>query len=467
MEKELDLNVIKKFSKNYNKKKVNKVIENAVKVNGVGPISYNPDYEKELSNQFSIEVKDIGTITNQKQSGRCWMFAGLNVLRRILIKNLKVSNIELSQSYLMFYDKLEKSNYELESVLDYIDEEDNSRILDTILTLGGQQDGGFWHFFVNLVKKYGVVPKPCMDETTSSSASMQMDTVLETLITKDVAILRNSYKEGKTIDELRAAKEEMLEEIYRVLAICLGEPISEFTFVYKPTDDTKKDDKKNDDKKEEKKDDDSPVVEYKTIKSTPIDFFNKYIAKDLDEYVSLVNWPIKGYPLYRSYSSKLTQNVYGAELGKSVNVPLDVMKKAAIESLKNNDLCWFACDVSSFSERKKGYLATELFQYDDVFNVKLNFDKGDRLMLRASSCNHAMMLSGVNLDKKNKPNKWKVTNSWGSTYGFEGTYVMSDHWFDEFVYEVVVNKKYLSEDVLKAYESEAILLEPWAPVNNF
>lgn len=462
MKKEITNIELKKFKEDFNKNKVNKIVKNAVEKNGIFNTAYNSDALKDLRPIFSIEVKDTGDVTNQKQSGRCWMFAGLNVLRKILIKNLKVDDIELSESYLMFYDKLEKCNYELEAALEHIDEEDNSRLMDIIVSLGGQMDGGFWHFFVNLVKKYGVCPKDVMGETISSSASSEMDDVLNTLVTKDVTIIRNEYKAGKSIEEIKTLKEGMLNEIYRILAISIGEPIENFVFEYK---ETKKDDKKEDDNKENKE-----VKEennFRRIESTPIEFFNKYIGTDLDDYFVLVNWPIKTYPMFRPYSPKLTQNVKEAPLGVAINLPIEEIKKVTIESLKNNDLCWFACDVGASSMRKEGLLSTELLPLGELFSVNLKFDKGDRLMLRASQCTHAMTLSGVNLDSNNKPNRWKVTNSWGSDVGFKGQYVMSDDWFNEYVYEVVVNKKYLTKEILEAANKEVFYLEPWAPVNNF
>jgi len=469
MEKELKIEDIKSFKKDYKKVKKHKLIENAVRKNGIVSVSYNSDAIKDLTNEFSIEVKDIGAITNQKQSGRCWMFAGLNTLRRILIKNLGIKDVELSESYLMFYDKLEKSNCELEYVLETLSESDDSRTLTSILEVGGHTDGGFWHFFKNLVKKYGIVPKICMDESYSSSMSYEMDDVLHVVLTKDVSILRSEYRNGKTVEELSKLKEEMLSEIYRILAISLGEPVEKFSFKYikNETPNENKDDKKEENKEDKKDDKDSPLNKFTLIEMTPVEFYEKYVGKDLDDYVDIVNWPIRNYPMYQTFSSEYIQNVYGAKLGINLNLPIEEIKKATIESLKNNEVCWFACDVSASSSRKEGYLSTELLPVGDVFDLDLSFDKGERLLYRASSCNHAMMLGGVDLNSKNKPTKWKVVNSWGSTVGFNGIYVMSDPWFDEYVYEVVVNKKYLSKEALEALNKEPILLDVWAPVNKY
>ena len=232
MNKELTSKELNKFKSNFNKSKYNKLAANVVQKNGVLNSALNGEAIRDLTPVFNIEVKDVGSVTNQKQSGRCWMFSGLNVVRGIVAKNLKVKDIELSENYLMFYDKLEKCNYQLEAAIDYIDEKPNSRQFDILGSIGGQNDGGFWHFFVDLVNKYGVCPKSVQEEVVASSASGEMDAVLNTLIVKDMAALRSLRRAGKTKDDLRNEKEGMLEEIYRVLAICLGTPVGEFVYEY-------------------------------------------------------------------------------------------------------------------------------------------------------------------------------------------------------------------------------------------
>lgn len=457
MKKDITNKELEIFSKKFNANKANLVIANAVQRNGVNNTAFVTSSTNTLTNNFSIDVKSTGNITNQKQSGRCWMFAGLNVLRVIAMKALHVKDLELSESYLMFYDKLEKCNSQLEAVLDTLEEKDSSRILDYVINMGGQQDGGYWNFFTELVRKYGVCPKACMNETIPSSSSSEMDNTIQTLMAKDMAFLRNEFQKGTSKDKLAEYKQNMLEEIYKVLSICIGTPISSFTFEYEEDDNQSKGKKKN---KEDKNN-------FRRITSTPKEFFDKYIKDELDNYVLLVNWPIKNYPMNQSYITKYCYNVINSKPCKAVNVSLDEIKKALIKSLKDNRLSWFACDVLASSCRKEGYLATEILDLNGVFNVDLNFDKGDRLLLKASQCNHAMTFTGVNLDDDNKPNRWKVENSWGTDVAFKGFYIMSDKWFDEYVYEVVVEKKYCSKAVLEALDTTPIELEPWAPVNRF
>lgn len=455
MNKAISEKNLKDFEKAYDSSVAHKIAQHAVSNNGVYAAAYSKEVEAQIPASFNVDV-EAGEVCNQKRSGRCWMFAGLNVIRTIAMKNLHVKNLELSQSFLMFYDKLEKSNYELEACLANLDEADNSRLMDYIVNIGGQQDGGYWHFFTELVKKYGVCPKQCMPETTPSSDSDEMDNVLTQILTRDVAALRAEHKKGKTVSELRASKESMLAEIYRILTICIGKPVESFTFDYEE-DNPDKNAKAAKSKKEEGK----KIVR---IKSTPKEFFDKYIGAEFDNYVDLVNWPIDTYSMYQPYSTKLCQNVVGTTPAVSVNVPLTEIKEALIKSLKGGDVTWFACDVLQYLLRKSGTLDTQLLDIDTLLDTKLSFDKGERLKYRASQCNHAMTFTGVNLDEAGKPERWKVENSWGADVGTKGFFVMTDRWFDEFVYEVVVDKKYVSEKVLEALKKKPTELEPWAPV---
>ena len=456
----LTINKIKDFKKTFNKSRTNKIIANTVQKNGIWDSAFDSEEARKLNPVFSNEIKDFPSVTNQKRSGRCWMFAALNVLRGIIAKNLGVKDIELSESYLMFYDKLEKSNVQLETVLNTLNEKDDSRLMERILDLGGQTDGGYWGYFVNLVKKYGVVPQAIMPEVFSSSDSAQMNTVIDQLITKDTIILRNGYKEGKDVEELRELKGRMLEEIYKVLAICLGQPVDKFTFEY--IKDAPKDKKEGDLKLFE---DEEKESSFARISTTPLDFFNNYCGKNLDDYISLVNWPMPNMKEYQLYSFKYINNVIGSDKMLFINVPVEDLKVAAIQTIKDNEPLWFACDVSTFSNRQDGYLSTEILDIDNLLGVSLYYDKGQRLLYRSSQCNHAMTLTGVNLDKNGNPNKWKVQNSWGTDIGHKGIYVMSDKWFDEFVYEVVVNKKYLNEKMQKAMKGKVIDLDIWSPAS--
>lgn len=464
MEKEITLKDIEGFKKDFESDPNLRISRNATMRNGVFNAAYNSEEVRNIPNTFSNEVKDIGSITNQKQSGRCWMFSGLNVIRIAAMKKLHVKDFELSESYLMFWDKLEKSNYQLESILSTLDEPDNSRVFDTIIGLGGQQDGGFWAFFTALVKKYGVCPKSVMPETIASSSSSEMDAVLNHKLAQYSSHLREEHRKGVSIEKLRAEKEQMLSEIYRILTICLGKPVETFTYGWKATPEDKKDTKdetasKKTDKKEE------PKEKWETFTGTPVEFYNKFVGIDLDDYVVLTHAPVRGFKYNTNYAVEYALNVVGTPLHGFVNVPLDVLKKAAIDSIKNDEAMWFDCDVVALSVRKDGYLDDKILDLDDLFKSSFAFDKGESLIFRNTQANHAMTLVGVNLDEKGNPDRWKVENSWGKDVGDNGIFVMSDSWFDRFVYGLVVNKKYLTKEIVEISKSKPTMLPAWSPVS--
>ena len=437
--KNISKDKLKKYERSFNQNE-NKVITNAVTKNGFFKSCENYDEIRNARYEFSVNLKQ-GNITNQKQSGRCWIFASTNFLRYFLIKKLNISTIELSQNYIAFYDKLEKCNYFLNNIIDTIDRPTTDRHVTFFLD-APINDGGQWDMFLNIIKKYGIVPKSAMPETYSSSNTSEINKILRRILRMYAYELRTSYKKKKNLEDIENQKLDMLENIYAILCTAFGRPPEKFDFEY--TD-------KNDEF-------------HRDSNITPTEFYDKYISEELSNYVVLVNWPLANYPMNQTYTSKYVYNVVGDKQNIFVNVPIKEIKSALIKSLKDNKISWFACDVLASSLRQDGYLATEILDYDNLFSVKLNFDKGDRMMLRDSLCNHAMTFTGVNLDFRNKPNRWKVQNSWGELAGFKGYYVMSDNWFDEYVYEVVVEKQYLSEEVLKALETTPIELDPWSPV---
>ena len=463
MEKVIDLKDLKSFEKQYDSEKIFRVSSNSVKKNGVFNASFNDTILNSVDDIYSNEVKDIGKITDQKQSGRCWMYAGFNVLRNIVAKTLKVKDFEFSESYLFFYDKLEKANYTLELVLENLEEEVDSRKMNFILSQGPSQDGGFWHYFKNLVEKYGVVPASAMKETSACKNSMEMDEILENLMAKDIALIRNLHQKGESINNLRAKKEIMLQEIYNVLVICLGKPVDSFVFEYNEegSEDTKKDkekesEEKENNNKEEKKD------TFKHLESTPLKFYEDYIKEDLSNYVVLTNYPSEKLPFNKLYQSEMNNNVYEKPLGRLINLDIELIKKFAIASIKDNSPMWFACDVGAFNMRKEGYLVKGLLDIDATFNTSFDFDKTDRVLYQASSANHAMTLVGVNL-VNDKPNRWKIMNSWGDDYGLKGYLMMNDEWFNEYVYEVVLNKKYLTKEIVDLLDTEPTILPYYSP----
>ena len=428
----------KELNEFYNNFKKDKVLENSkrsVVKNGIYASSIDDEVLRGAIHKFSIDV-DSGDITNQKQSGRCWMFAGLNVLRGIALKNLKVKNIEFSQTYLQFFDKLEKANSFLDHVIELRDEELTSQ-LNKYIFENRVCDGGYWSYFVNLVKKYGIVPKDSMPTTAVSDSTGELNAVLSHLVSKDAMILRDKSEKGITKEGLLKLKKNMLKEVYQVLAVTLGLPPQNVVLEYKT--------KGEDDKKEVLK-----REEY----DSPLDFYKKVIGDDLDDYISISNAQLPGYEQGKAYYSPWLDNVTGGDHEIYFEVPLSTFKKAVIKSLKGGNLVWFASDVTAQSLRKTGVLFNDILKTDETFHIDSNMKKGLRLSYYNSYSNHAMTFTGVNL-VNNKPNRWKVENSWGSENGDKGFYVMDDSWFDNYVYQVIIKKEYLPEDVVKTYE-EAI-----------
>ena len=443
MKKGIGIKDLDSFSKSFNSEKQNQIAKNAAISSGILKASEN--FEAAYNNQhaFSITINS-GLATDQKKSGRCWVFASLNLMRLEVMKKLNIENMELSQSYILFYDKLEKSNYFLENILSTLDEETNGRLINYLLE-APTNDGGQWDMFKSLVEKYGVVPKDVYPESYNSSNTSSLEEYLTKKLREYACILRSEYKKGKNIEALRNMKTKMLDTIYRILAISLGEPPKTFTW---ETYDKKK----------------------KFIKienTTPKKFYKKYVNLNLDNYVCIINSPTKDKPFNKTYSVKYLGSVYGGKYPvKYLNLNIDRLKALAIKSLKDGKVIWFGSDVAQFSDMEKGYLTLDSYKLDELFNTTFNMTKEERLNYHESLMTHAMVITGVDLDSKGKPTKWKVENSWGEKVGNKGYYVMSDDWFSEYVYEIIIDKKYLTAKELEYLIQDPIMLEPWDPMGS-
>lgn len=437
----IDLKNIEAFEKRFESDSKNLVAMNAATKVGISTAATNNELCKTLTHNFSIEI-DAGEITNQKQSGRCWMFAATNVFRIEVMKNLNLKNFELSQSFPLFYDKLEKSNFFLENVISTFHENTSSRLFSYLMQ-APVNDGGQWDMFVSLTKKYGVVPQQVMPETANSSNTRDLDRYLTLKLREFACELRNMHEKGATLSEIRKSKENMLDTIYRILVISLGLPPKKFTF--------------------ETRDNDNKFIRIEDI--TPTEFFEKYVKLNLDDFISVINAPTDDKPFHRSFTVKFLGNVVGGRQVKYLNLPIDDLKRLAIAQLKDGQAVWFGSDVGQFSNRDLGFLALDSYEVDKLFSTSFPMNKAERLDYGESLMTHAMVLTGVNLLDE-KPNRWKVENSWGPATGNKGFYVMSDEWFSEFTYQIIVNKKYLSEKELKEYSADPIELEPWDPMGS-
>ena len=428
--------MIEKFKKDYDKDKNAKVCTAAASGTALEELSFYPMEASKLENNFSIEIKTRG-ITAQKNSGRCWLFASMNILREIVAENCNLEEFELSGNYLAFWDKFEKMNFFLESVIDSANLEISDRTVNWIMN--GIADGGQWDMMVSLIKKYGIVPKTVMPENYQSTHTKTFLNMVNTKLRKDAIELRNMVKVGEDPSE---RKEEMLEELFKALCICFGRPVDKFDFSYVDKD-------KN----------------YHVDRDlTPQMFYEKYIKLPLEDYVSVINAPTKDKPYEKAYTVKYLGNVVEGNI-RYLNLSMEELKKLAIAQMKDGEPVWFGSDCEKYGNRKEGIWDPDSFIYEEMLGgLDLSLTKAERLDYRDSAMDHAMVLTGVNLDAEGKPDRWKIENSWGEDAGKKGYFIASDAWFDEFTYQVIINKKYLKEEWKKALEEEPIELEPWDPM---
>lgn len=440
--KEITALTLEKMEQEFDANAAHKLAMNAATKSGITTLLRDADLEKRERFSFSIDL-EAGKVTNQKQSGRCWMFAALNTMRVEVMKKLNLENMELSQNYTLFYDKLEKANYFLESILDTVDEPTDGRLISWLL-MAPLNDGGQWDMLANIIRKYGIVPKEAMPETFSSSCTREITPWMTKKLREFACTLRTAYAKGASMEELQEKKQEMMSVIYRMLVIALGKPPKTFTW--------------------ETRDKDKQFIRIADI--TPQQFFAEYVGWNLDDYVSIINAPTQDKPFHHSYTVQYLGNVTEGHIVRHLNLPIEEMKKLAITQMQDGQVVWFGCDVGQFHEKDLGIMDTDGIQAGLLFDTEFPMTKAQRLDYGESLMTHAMVFTGVNLDKVGKPDRWKVENSWGEDRGNKGFYIMSDRWFDEYMYQIVVNKKYLSKEQLKAYEEEPTVLAPWDPMGS-
>ncbi|GAA5423227.1 C1 family peptidase [Tetragenococcus halophilus] len=428
-----------KFAAEFKENDKQQVAQNAVVKNGITNSAENIVAQSNNVPVFSIDLK-TGNVSNQKQSGRCWMFAALNTFRHKILDNFDLKDFELSQNYTNFWDKYEKSNYFYENILATADQEVTSRRVAFLLETP-QQDGGQWDMMVSLFNKYGVVPKAAMPESSNSSNSRDLNNYLNKKLRKDAATLRQLVADGASANDIQASREDMLQEVYNILAISLGTPPTTFAFEYR------------DENKEYHIDRDL----------TPKSFYDKYVGVDLNNYVPIINAPTDDKPYNQSYTVEMLGNVVGGKQVKYLNLDMDTFKKLAIAQLEQGESVWFGCDVGQSSNRQNGIMSLDTYDMNELFDVDFTTTKAQRLDYGESLMTHAMVLTGVDI-VDDKSTKWKVENSWGDKVGDKGFFVASDAWMDEYTYQIVVRKDLLTAEQLKAYEKEPTVLAPWDPM---
>lgn len=414
-----------------------RAIMNALSNNDLMDVAVNRKFLNTHNNLFSNTIKTKG-ITDQERSGRCWLFAGLNILRVNMIEKYNLSDFEFSQSYLFFWDKMEKSNFFLETIIENADKDLLDRELEFLLKypIG---DGGWWSYVVNLIDKYGLVPKSVMPETYNSTHSWWMNGYISAKLREYAEILRNMAREGATRQELREKKLSFLKTIYKMLVLNLGEPPNSFIWRYE----------------------DNEGNVSKPIRYTPEEFLEDVVDVDLRNYISLMNNPGKEY--YRLYEFDMSRNIYEEKNPQFINLDIAEMKEYAIKSILDNKPVWFACDIIPHKEPENGILSTEVIDYKSVYGFDIDLTKEQRILYRQSVGNHAMVFLGVDI-QDDKPIKWLVEDSHGREQGHEGYWTMYDDWFDGYVYVVIIHKEYIPEEIIDVLKQKPIHLPPWEPM---
>jgi len=442
--------LLQSFREGYEMKQDDLARHNAITNNPINSLALNRAIVAGEDGFFSHKIK-IKAITNQKSSGRCWMFAGLNTMRPKVIRDLKVEEFEFSTSYLQFWDKLEKSNLYLEDIiaLRQVDRLDREWLLVNEWNTG---DGGWWNYVTGLIEKYGVVPASVMPETHSSENTRTMNVVLGRLLRTEAVALMKLHHSGGNLKQLREEKEKSLRKVYRFLVLNLGRPPVDFEWRYQSSKGSEGDQK-----------DSVQTANEKLIKAgrfTPKAFYETFVGVDLKEFVCLQHDPSQA--LDRHYRFARAANMAGQEEMNFVNLKIDTIKQIAQKSILANEPLWFAANVSVDQSSEHGLMAHKLYDYENLFGLNLEISKRDRSIFGVGASNHAMVLTGVDL-QEGKPTKWLVENSWGSDKGNQGTWTLYDRWFDEYVTTVIVHQSHVPAEVMAIYKTEAEVLPAWYP----
>lgn len=427
---------------------------NAVTNNEINSLALNRGALRGGDGHFSHRIRTKG-ITNQKKSGRCWMFAALNVLRPQVIRDHHMEEFEFSVAYLQFWDKMERANLYLESIIELRDADFLDREWELVNKFA-IEDGGWWNYVVGLVGKYGVVPLSAMPETHASNNTQTLNEILGRLLRSRAVRLLDQYADGAGIDQLRAAKNAVLAEIYRLLVIHFGEPPAGFEWRY-PL------------RKQETSADGGDAV-YQTSEDralstpehhTPLSFYQKYVGRPLSEFVCLYNDPNN--ETGRHYSFHRARNIAGADCMNFVNIDTAPMKEIAKASILANEPLWFAVNMGFDQSTEHGLMRHRLFDYETFFGIDLAMNKADRSRFHCGASNHAMALMGVDLDSDGAPRKWLVENSWGDDKGEKGCWTLHDDWFDEHVYTIIAHRRHVPADILARFDEPPVVLPAWYP----
>lgn len=415
-----------------------RALHNAIGQNDINKLAYNVDNKNKLDMHFSNRVPSKG-ITDQQSSGRCWLFTGLNVLRAQAMKNHNLPELQLSQVYNWFYDQLEKSNLFLQSIIDTANKPMDDRTVD-FLFHNPISDGGQFTGVADIISKYGVVPTEVMPETFTANNTSRMRQLISLKLREDGLELRQLVADGKK-KEAETRKQQMIGEIYNILALNLGVPPTEFTWTRR----------------------DKQGKEIETRTYTPQQFYQEYFGNDLKNgYVMIMNDPTR--PYYKVYEIDLDRHAYDGDNWRYLNLPMDELKQIAIASIKDSTAMYFSCDVNKFLDSTTGTLDVDNFDYGSLFDTSFNMNKAQRIQTGASASSHAMTLVGVDLDKNGTPGKWLIENSWGSNRANGGYLIATDQWMNEYLFRLVAEKKYVPAKYLEMMKQKPIMLPAWDPL---
>jgi len=450
MDPSLTHDQVERYAKELESDPAARLLQNAVTRTTVDDVAFDHQLARSIDHSMSHQLDDW-TATNQKQSGRCWMFAGLNLLRVGVAERLGVKEFEFSENYPLFWDKLEKANHWLESIIDTADLDVDDRTVAHLLA-SPSEDGGQWNMFAALVRKHGLVPKSVMPETVSSSATAQLNRDLSRVLRQAARDLRSAGAEGRSLDDLRELKDETLGVVHRVLCLHLGTPPSSFTWQWR----------------------DKEKGFHRAGEMTPQDFVSDYVTLPVEDYVCVVHDPRESSPYGRTFTVEHLGNVVGGRQVVYLNVEIERLKALAMTTITGGpgeagEPVWFGCDVGQMHSRERGVWDARLYDYDAIYATTTSMTKADRLLHHGTAMTHAMLLTGVDVVDTDAgdgtvPRRWRVENSWGTDKGVDGFWTMQDSWFGEHVFEIACRRDRLPADLLAALEEPPVVLPAWDPM---
>ena len=436
----IDAQMLKELTESYKPTAAENALRNILLNNNVNTMAINQANQNEMDTYFSNSVNSKG-ISDQESSGRCWLFTGMNVMRAKMIAENNLGAFEFSQVYSFFFDQLEKSNLFLQGVIDTRKASFDDRTVDWLFR-NPLSDGGTFTGVADIITKYGLVPKGVMKETYTSNSTNAFNSLLKRKLREFGLRLRQASEKGAKEKELQAMKKEQLKVVYRMLATVYGIPPTEFTWAPKDANGKYREEPQT---------------------YTPMSFYQKFIGWDLqNNYVMLMNDPTR--PYWKSYEIEYDRHAYDGHNWLYVNLPLDEIKAMAIASIKDSTMMYFSCDVGKFLDSKRGLLDINNYDYETLFGVEFGMDKRERVLTYDSGSSHAMTLKAVDLDSNGNPVKWQVENSWGASSGHHGTIIMTDEWFNEYMFRLVVDKKYAPAKVLDVLKEKPTKLPAWDPM---